>query len=89
MVKGVQKRVVVVRCPDAKYFDQAIFMVRDDSLAEEGRSPEQVLEEACRVADGYIRQNAEPRRRYLSLMLGGILGLVALTALISLIVWLV
>ena len=29
MVKGVTKQVVVVRCPDTKYFDQAIFMVRD------------------------------------------------------------
>lgn len=64
MVKGVTKRVVVVRCPDAKYFDQAIFMVRDDTMHQEGRSPEQVLEEACRVADSYIRQNVEPGRRY-------------------------
>lgn len=77
MVKGVTKRVVVVRCPDTKYFDQAIFMVRDDTLEEDGRSPEQVLEEACRVADSYIRQNAEPRRRYLPLLLGGGLGLLA------------
>ncbi len=85
MVKGVQKRVVVVRCPDTKYFDQAIFMVRDDSLVGEGRSPEQVLEEACRVADGYIRQNMEPRRRYWKLILGG--GM-ALTALAALVIWL-
>ena len=69
MVKGVTKRVVVVRCPDTKYFDQAIFMVRDDNL--EGRSPEQVLEEACRVADSYIRQNVEKRKRYLPWILGG------------------
>lgn len=77
MVKGVTKRVVVVRCPDTKYFDQAIFMVRDDTLEEEGRSPEQVLEEACRVADSYIRQNVEKRSRYLPLLLGGGLGLLA------------
>lgn len=86
MVKGVQKRVVVVRCPDTKYFDQAIFMVRDDSLTEEGRSPQQVLEEACRVADGYIRENMEPRRRYQGLLIGG--GLLLLAALAALILWL-
>lgn len=72
MVKGITKRVVVVRCPDTKYFDQAIFMVRDDTLTEEGRSPEQVLEEACRVADSYIRQNVELRRRWLPLAIVGL-----------------
>lgn len=87
MVKGVQKRVVVVRCPDTKYFDQAIFMVRDDSLTEEGRSPEQVLEEACRVADSYIRQNVELRRRYTPWLIGGSLLLMSLLA--ALILWLV
>ena len=83
MVKGVTKRVVVVRCPDTKYFDQAIFMVRDDTLSEEGRSPEQVLEEACRVADGYIRQHVEPRKRYLPLLIGGAAAL-ALAAVLAL-----
>lgn len=84
MVKGVTKRVVVVRCPDTKYFDQAIFMVRDDTLEEEGRSPEQVLEEACRVADSYIRQNAETRRRYLPVLLGGGLGVLAFLVIVAL-----
>lgn len=74
MVKGVTKRVVVVRCPDTKFFDQAIFMVRDDTLSQEGRSPEHVLEEACRVADSYIRQHTEPRKRRWQLILGGLAG---------------
>lgn len=83
MVKGVTKRVVVVRCPDTKYFDQAIFMVRDDTLEEGGRSPEKVLEEACRVADGYIRENVDQRRRYWPLVLAAALGLLAvLTAVL-------
>lgn len=80
MVKGVTKRVVVVRCPDTKYFDQAIFMVRDDTLEEGGRSPEKVLEEACRVADGYIRQNVDQRRKLWPLLLSGGLGLLAVLA---------
>ncbi len=84
MVKGVQKRVVVVRCPETKYFDQAIFMVRDESLTEEGRSPEQVLEEACRAADSYLRQNGEPRgkrRKWLFGCGGLLLGLAAVVLL--------
>ena len=84
MVKGVTKRVVVVRCPDTKYFDQAIFMVRDDTLEEDGRSPEQVLEEACRVADGYIRQNVDRRRRLWPLFLGGGLGCLAILVAVAL-----
>lgn len=87
MVKGVQKRVVVVRCPDTKYFDQAIFMVRDDSLTEEGRSPEQVLEEACRVADGYIRQNVASRHRRMPMLIGG--GVLLVGILAALILWLI
>lgn len=81
MVKGVTKRVVVVRCPDTKFFDQAIFMVREDSLSQEGRSPEQVLEEACRVADSYIRQHTEPRKRRWQWILGGLAALSVMAAL--------
>ena len=29
MVKGVTRRVVVVRAPDQKYFEQAIFLLRE------------------------------------------------------------
>jgi len=80
MVKGVTKRVVVVRCPDTKYFDQAIFMVRDDKM--EGRSPDQVLAEACRVADSYIRNNVEKRRRFAPWLIGGTAALLGCAVLL-------
>lgn len=60
MVKGITKRVVVVRCPETKYFDEAIFMVREEAM--EGLSPEQVLREACKVADEYVREHTERRK---------------------------
>ena len=60
MVKGITKQVVVVRCPDTKFFDEAIFMVRDDFLPD--TDTEQLLKEACKAADGYIRQNVEKRK---------------------------
>lgn len=69
MVKGVTKRVVVVRCPDTRFFDQAIFMVREDAIA--GMDPEAVLKEACWAANGYIRQNAERKKPLWPWILGG------------------
>lgn len=60
MVKGVTKRVVVVHCPETRYFEQAIFMVREDAL--NGAEQERVLREACRAADSYIRLHGEKRR---------------------------
>ena len=69
MVKGVTKRVVVVRCPDTRFFDEAIFMVREDAVA--GMDPEAVLKEACRAADGYIRQNAERKKPLWPWLLAG------------------
>jgi len=58
MVKGLSRRVVVVRFPDAKVFEQAIFLIRDDAPYT-GVSADDVLREAVRVADNYVA----PRRR--------------------------
>ena len=53
MVKGVTRRVVVVRAPDQKYFEQAIFLLREE--AESPDPPEeQVLKQAQAVADAYL-----------------------------------
>ena len=58
MVKGISKRVVVVRFPDTRVFEQAIFIVREDAAARPGVSAGQILDEACRVADGYVKKGA-------------------------------
>ena len=65
MVKGISKRVVVVRFPDTRVFEQAIFIVRDDASARPGVSAGQILDEACRVADSYIRKGASKVRKRL------------------------
>ena len=59
MVKGVSRQVVVVRCPDARFFDQAIFLLREDVVGAPGS--DRVLREACRAADDYIRENVQRR----------------------------
>jgi hypothetical protein len=57
MVKGVSRQVIVVKSPDPRLFEQAIFIVRD-APSGSGVTAEQVLEEARRVANGYVRQKA-------------------------------
>ena len=49
MVKGISRRVVVVEAPDQRFFEQAIFIVRNDA-AGEGVSSRELVEEARRVA---------------------------------------
>ena len=58
MVKGVARRVIVVKAPDKRLFEQAIFIMKEDAFSQEGVTAQQVLEEAQRVADGYIRRNS-------------------------------
>lgn len=63
MVKGVTRRVIVVKTPDRRLFEQAIFIVKEDAFTREGVTAEQVLAEAQRVADGYVRRNSAWGRR--------------------------
>jgi hypothetical protein len=46
MVKGVSKQVIVVSSPDRKLFEQAIFILREDSP---GITDEELLKEAERA----------------------------------------
>lgn len=52
MVKGISRRVVVVDSPDRRFFEQAIFIVRNDA-ASEGVSARELVEEARRIARNY------------------------------------
>jgi len=62
MIKGITKRVIVVKSPDLKIFEEAIFIVRDD-VSQTSRSAEEFLREAQRIANGYIgNSNKGPRR---------------------------
>ncbi len=55
MVKGVARQVILVRSPDRRLFEQAIFIVREQASLS-GVEPDQILEEARRAADSYIRR---------------------------------
>lgn len=46
VVKGVAKRVIVVKSPDPKVFEEAIFIVREDYMKTAGVTRSQLLSEA-------------------------------------------
>ncbi len=62
VVKGVSHRVIVVKSPD-KYFEEAIFVIREDVLKSRGASSEAVLKEARRVANSYVSSRNKPIRK--------------------------
>ena len=64
LVKGTNRRVIVVRSPDPQLFEEAIFVLRED-----GKTPQDadlVLEQASRAAGDYLKKcgvTAVKRRR--------------------------
>ena len=57
MVKGVSRRVIVVKSPDPKLFEQAIFIVKEEAISG-GVTADKVLEEARGVAKRYVRRHS-------------------------------
>lgn len=71
MVKGITRQVILVKSPDPKLFEEAIFIVKEEALAREGVSADQVIRQARQAADGYLksgrawnRQLVRPRWTY-------------------------
>ena len=59
MVKGISRQVILVKSPDAKLFEQAIFILKEDALGH-GVTDEALLKEAERAA----RQGIRGQKRY-------------------------
>ena len=57
MVKGTNRQVVLVKSPDLRLFEQAIFIVREEAASREGVTDEQILRQARRAADSYLKQS--------------------------------
>ena len=82
MIKGISKRVVVVRSPDRRFFEEAIFIVKEGITGVPGVTAQQVVEEARRVADGFVRKQ---RNKWYHRIPG--LGYMVIGALLSSAVW--
>ncbi len=66
MVKGINRQVIVVKSPDPKLFDQAIFLLREDAVGD-GVSSEQIIRQAQQAADDYLRTHSIRGRQGLHL----------------------
>ena len=63
MVKGNSRQVIVVKSPDPRLFDQAIFLLKEDAVENGGVSPRELLEEAQRVADRYVTERVPQAKK--------------------------
>jgi hypothetical protein len=88
MVKGITRQVILVKSPDPNLFEEAIFIVKEEALAREGVSADQVLKQARQAADGYLKQGRvwNHRLHRLSGPLWGVAG--ALLACVGWALWL-
>lgn len=86
MVKGVTRRVVVVKSPDKRLFEEAIFILSEDALRAGGITAEDIVSEACTVASTYVRRNAAiGARKYLlpAALIGGGLALLLVCLIVA------
>ena len=85
MVKGITRQVILVKSPDPKLFEEAIFIVKEEALARDGVNAEQVIRQARQAADGYLKGNrAWNRKLNGSARLDGVLWGIGGAALASL-----
>ena len=61
MVKGISKRIIVVKSPDPRIFEQAIFIVREDYMGQTGVSQTQLLRQARLAAGNYLAPGGKDR----------------------------
>lgn len=66
VVKGTARRIIVVKSPDPKVFEEAIFIVREDYMRSPGITQTRLLDEARQAANGYLgnmRSKRTPKTR--------------------------
>lgn len=54
MVKGTTRHVILVKSPDPRVFEEAIFIVREDAKST-SLTPDGIIREAQDIASDYIR----------------------------------
>ena len=61
MVKGTSRRVIIIKSPDPRIFDEAIFLVKEDA-GRRGVTGDEIIREAQAAADRYIAEHRSQRK---------------------------
>lgn len=69
VVKGTSKRIIVVKTPDQKIFDEAIFIVKEEYMRSPGVTKDKLLNEAYRAADSYLGSHGQRAKTPLGLVI--------------------
>jgi len=64
MIKGLSKRIIVVKCPDKELFEEAIFIIREDVFRHQ--SDRDVLTQAQQAANDYVKRNLQSQKRIIA-----------------------
>ena len=56
MLKGISRRVIVVKSPDRRFFEEAIFIVKEGAKGTGAVTSDPGGEEARRVADWFVKK---------------------------------
>ncbi len=62
VIKGISKRIIVVKSPDPKIFEQAIFIVREDFVGQTGISQRELMRQAKHAADSFVKNSPAQSR---------------------------
>lgn len=63
MVKGTTRQVILVKSPDPKLFEEAIFIVREEVLQREGITADRVIRQAQQTAREYLKGHRRQERQ--------------------------
>lgn len=72
MVKGVSKQVIVLNSQDRTLFDQAIFILSDAALKNNGVTDDVLLKEAKRLINSSDRRPRNHYSKWIYTLLGAI-----------------
>ena len=63
MIKGCNRQVIVVKSPEPRLFEEAIFLLKEDAAERYGATEGELLEQARRLAEGFGGRRVGRKRR--------------------------
>ena len=86
MVKGLSRKVIIVKSPDPKIFEQAIFIVKDDYLLNGEIDRKELMRQANEAASGYVNKVYKHKGYSLNkILLLGSLGVLLIGGILAMI----